>query len=739
MRTIEKFKQYLKKKKLSTKNNRKKVGIILFATSIGLFFLFVTRLSYIVIVGKISETFLEEKTTDLYQGSEIVKAKRGTIYDRNGEVIAEDATSYSLYAVLSTSYVNGKGDDKEILYAQSKDFDTLTKIIVDVLGDKVSEKKVLNSLKQASEDNLYRTDIPNAKNITLQQKQTIETKMDEKEIKGLYFDEKPSRTYSNGVFASHFIGYADVETDDSNDTKLVGKMGIEEAYNDILSGKDGKIVYQKDNYQNPLPGTVAESEPAVDGKNVYTTLDNRLQSYLETLMNQAWKKVEAEDMTAVLMEAKTGEIVAMSQRPSFNPETKKEFSDEDFLWYNLFSEDKYEPGSTMKILTVASAIDQGIFNPDETYTPGEMDLMDAKIIDWDYEQGAKPSLTMRQALSWSSNVGMVKLEQRMSDRWQRYLQEFGFGRSTYSGLPNETSGDLPEDNIVSKAMTSFGQAINVSQLQMLQSFTAVSNDGQMLKPQMIKKITSADSDDEIVTQPEVVGNPITAEAAQKVREYMRDTVEDPDYGTAYDQYKVPGNHVSVKTGTAQVAKDGVYLTGDNSYLYSSVTMVPTEDPAYVLYVTLKQPKEKDSTIIPNLANQLLKRAMDLYDVDQSNDQEESNERVTVPDYRDLETETAAGDAQKRGLNPVVLGDGDKVVEQSITNGKKVLSSEKILLLTKSQQYQMPDTTGWSKSDLIKLGELLQIEVQFDGDGFCTKQSLAPYETVGDQTITFTLE
>ena len=241
MRTIEKFKRYFKKTKLSTKNNRKKVGIILFATSIGLFFLFVTRLSYIVIVGKISETFLEEKTTDLYQGSEIVKAKRGTIYDRNGEVIAEDATSYSLYAVLSTSYVNGKGDDKEILYAQSKDFDTLTKIIVDVLGDKVSEKKVLNSLKQASEDNLYRTDIPNAKNITLQQKQTIETKMDEKEIKGLYFDEKPSRTYSNGVFASHFIGYADVETDDSNDTKLVGKMGIEEAYNDILSGKDGKI------------------------------------------------------------------------------------------------------------------------------------------------------------------------------------------------------------------------------------------------------------------------------------------------------------------------------------------------------------------------------------------------------------------------------------------------------------------------------------------------------------------
>lgn len=737
MKVFEKFKRYFKKKKLSTKNNRKKVGILLFTTSIGLFFLFVMRLSYIVIVGDIAGNSLEEKTAALYQGSQVVKAKRGTIYDRNGEVIAEDSTSYLLYAVLSKTYVNG--DDK--LYAQSKDFETLAKIITDVVGDKTSLDKIISALNQGLEDDLTQTEIPNAKNLTLQQKQTIEQKMANKNVKGLYFDENPARSYPNGVFSSHFIGYTDVETNEkTQQAELVGKMGLEQAYNDVLSGTDGKIVYQKDNYQNPLPGTVAESESAVDGKDITTTLDMRIQSYLETLLDDAWKKAKAQDLTAVLMDAKTGEIIAMSQRPTFDPENKEEaFSDEDFLWYNLFSEDKYEPGSTMKILTVAGAIDQGVFDPNETYTPGEMDLLDAKIVDWDYETGSKPVLTMRQALSWSSNVGMVKLEQRMPERWQRYLQEFGFGRSTYSGLSGETSGDLPEDNIVSQAMTSFGQAISVSQLQMLQAFTAISNDGQMLKPQFIKKISSADDKEDIVNAPEVVGNPVSAQAASDVRQYMRDTVEDPDYGTAYGQYEVPGYNVSVKTGTAQVAKDGVYLTGDDSYLYSSVTMVPSEDPAYVLYITLKQPKEKDSTIIPGIANALLKRAMDLYDVDNTTTQATSSEKVTVPDYRELETDVAANDAQKQGLVPIVIGTGEKVSQQSIENGKKILASEKLLLLTDGDSYQMPDTTGWSKADLIKLGELLDVEVKFTGDGFCTEQSLAPYETVTDQTLTFTLE
>lgn len=731
---MEKIRQYFKKKNLSTKNNRKKVGIILFATSIGLFFLFVARLSYIVVVGNVAGESLETQTQNLYQGSEVVKAKRGTIYDRNGEPIAEDATSYSLYAVLSKAYKN----DDENLYAEEKNFDKLAEAISDTVDD-VDKKEVVKVLEEGAEENKYQVDIPNAKSISLQQREEIEDTLDEQNINGLYFTEHPSRIYPNGVFSSHFIGYADIQNDEETDQEsLVGQMGIEEDYDDILKGEDGRIFYQKDNYQNPLPGTVAESEPSVDGQDIYTTLDSRLQSYMETLMDEAWENVDAKDLTAVLMDAKTGEIASMSQRPTFNPETKKGINDDDFVWSNLFVEDNYEPGSTMKPMTVASAIDNDVFDPEETYEPGEIQLRDATIRDWDYNRGSKPSLTMRQALSWSSNVGMVTLEQRMKERWQKNLQEFGFGRSTYSGLSNEKSGTLPEDNVVSHAMTAFGQAIGVTQFQMLQAFSAISNDGAMLKPQVVKKIVNDAKNDEMETQPEVVGHPISQKAAKDVRQYMRDTVESEEYGTAYDQYEVPNENISAKTGTAEISRDGNYNEGEN--LYSVVLMTPSEDPQYVMYLTMNQPEQEDTEVLSSIANPLLERAMDLREVDESeNNEESSTEKVKVEDYRNLEADAAASDVQKQGLTPIVIGDGDKVVEQSVDNGERLMSSEKLMLLTDDQNPMMPDVSGWSKADLVKLGDLLDVEVEFDGEGYCVEQSVEPYDEISNEKLHFELE
>lgn len=740
MRTIEKFKQYLKKKNLSTMNNRKKVGIILFTTSIGLFFLFVARLSYIVIVGQVAGESLEVRTQNLYQGSQIVNAKRGGIYDRNGVAITEDATSYTLYAVLNESYVTGSGDNQKNLYAEEENFNTLADIIVDVLGERADKKSILAVLQQGAEDQLWQVNIPNARNITLQESQAIQEAMDQREIAGLYFDDHPSRIYPNGVFSSHLIGYADVEVDEETKREeLIGKMGIEQAYEDVLRGKDGKVIFQKDRYQNPLPGTVAESDPAEDGQDIYTTLDSRLQNYSEALMDEAWKETEAEDLTMVMMKAKTGEIVAMSQRPTFNPESKEEgFSEENFLWQNLFIEDSYEPGSTMKMFTVAAAIDQGVFNPNETYSTQELMVIDTPINDWDLG-ATHATLSMRNALSWSSNIGMVKLEQKMPERWQRYLEEFGFGRSTYSGLWSEHTGNLPEDNIVSRSMTSFGQAIGVSQFQMLQAMTAIGNDGVMVKPQFVKKIVNPTTGEEIVTQTEVVGNPISAEAAKTVREYMRDTVESESYGTAYGVYELPDYNISVKTGTAEMASDGNY--SENDYLYSVVSMFPSEDPEYILYITLKRPQEQvASRIFQMIANPLMKRAMDLYDVDMIEQTSEvSTEMVSIQDYRNLETTAAAEDANRRGLAVTVVGDGELIKSQSTPNGRQVMPGTRLILLTDSEQYYMPDLTGWSKADLVKFGELLNIEVLFEGEGYCVGQNIEPYELITDEAITFTLD
>lgn len=727
--SFKRLKRKIRKKNLTPMNNRKKVGVILFATSIGLFFLFAVRMIYVVAGGHVAGTSLKVKTEELYHGGEVVKAKRGTIFDRNGEVIAEDATSYSIYAILSESYVNGN----EKLYAQEKNFDDLASILNKYLG--IKEKSALKTLKSGLNSDgtskYYQVEFGNkGKNISEETKQNIEDAMKKDKVKGLYFTEHTDRMYPNGNFASHFIGYAQPDKKES----LVGMMGVEAAYDDVLKGKDGKVVYQKDENQRPIPGSIAEEKKAVNGEDIYTTLDAGLQSYLETLMDKVSSEAKPTEMTAMLMQAKTGDILAMSQRPTFNPETKEGLGEED-AWRNFLVEDSYEPGSTMKVFTTSAAVNEGIFNENESYVSGKIQVADATINDWDL--GKKGILTMRQALSWSSNVGMVKLEERLGDRWPEYVKRFGFGQSTYSGLPGETKGTLPTSNIVDQAMSSYGQAIGVTNFQMMRGFTAVANDGKMLQPHYIEKVFNPDTGKEIITKPEVVGEPITAETAQKVREYMRDTVESENYGSAYDQYKVPGYHISAKTGTAQIAENGRYLTGDTNYIYSIALMIPSEDPEYILYLTMKQPQEKQEGILGEIANPLLSRVMEFQNTETDSSEEESNTKVTVEDYRNLSTSKAAADANKRGLTAVVIGDGDKVIEQSAKPGEKVMANEHLILLTNGKK-EMPDVRGWSKADILKLTNLLDIDVSFKGDGYCTKQSIAPYAEVSKKKLKITL-
>lgn len=719
----------MEKKNLNTMNNRKKVGIILFATSIGLFFLFAVRFSYIVIGGHVAGTSLAEKTKQLYQGSEVVKAKRGTIYDRNGVALAEDASSYSIKAILSKTYTSG---DKK-LYVEEKNFDKIAEILHKNLS--IDKKDALNILEDGAKKELYQVEFGSyGKNISQETKQNIEADMKKEGVAGLYFVDHQARMYPNGVFSSHFIGYA---VPDKDENGLVGKLGLESAYNDILSGKDGKIIYQKDNFQNPLPGTVAEEEKAVDGQDIYTTLDSRLQSYLETLMDQVNEEYQPEELTAVLMKAKTGEILAMGQRPTFNPETMEGLTGKDAIWRNFLVQDSYEPGSTMKVFTTAAAIEEGEFNENETFQSGKIQVEDATINDHDF--GEKGVLTMRQALSWSSNVGMVILEQRLGGRWYNYLQKLGFGQSTHSGLDDEVNGALPTLNIVDRAMSAYGQAVGVTNFQMMKAFTSIANNGTMIQPRYISKVVDPQTGEERTTQTEVLGQPFSKETTEKVREYMRDVVESENYGSAYGVYSVPGYNVSAKNGTAQIASDtGGYQTGDTAYLYSIVEMVPSEDPDYVLYLTMKHPKTYDRMALAKIANPLMKRAMDFKETEEDSDTETKTEKVSVADYRNLEADVAAADAQKSGLQPVVIGNGKKVQKQSTANGDQLISGEKLILYTGGDKL-MPDVTGWSKADIMKLGKILGIEVSFDGDGYCVKQELAPYEKITEDKLSFTLE
>lgn len=604
-----------KKRHPNANNNRKLSAVLVLGGCVILLSsLIVGRLLYVEGRQRVDGVSLDAQTKSLYQGSKQVAAKRGTIYDRNGVPIAEDATSYSVYAVLDSSYI---GINNEKLYVQEDDISKIAQILHRYLN--MSESFVTKQIKNGEKHHLKQVEFgTKGKGISIEVRNKIEAALKKEKIKGIYFNTHSDRIYPNGVFASHLIGYTDLVNQGDDSQGLQGVMGIEAAFNNLLEGKNGEEYFQKDVNGNPIPGTIVETKKAVDGKNIYTTLDANLQTYLESLMTKVAKTYTPEAMTAVLMKADTGEILAASQRPTFNPETKAGLqntkANKGAQWRNLLVQDAYEPGSVMKIFTVAAAIQTGKFNPNAYYQAGSINVDGTTIRDWDYDHPRM--LTYAQALSHSSNVGMVKLQQAMGPLWDEYLQKFGFTKTTNSELPGEVSGSMQNGTSVDQAMTAYGQAIAVTNFQMLRAYTAIANLGTMLKPQYISKVVDPNTDKVTETKPEVVGHPISAKTAHEVLNIMQQTIDDTMLGTG-TAYSLPNYNSSAKTGTAQIFENGAYSMAEGDYIYSVVQMAPTEHPEYVMYVTLKRPHipvgsaMSPTKVIASISTPMMERALAL--------------------------------------------------------------------------------------------------------------------------------
>ncbi|MDS3063813.1 penicillin-binding transpeptidase domain-containing protein, partial [Streptococcus pneumoniae] len=277
----------------------------------------------------------------------------------------------------------------------------------------------------------------------------------------------------------------------------------------------GIITYEKDRLGNIVPGTEQVSQRTMDGKDVYTTISSPLQSFMETQMDAFQEKVKGKYMTATLVSAKTGEILATTQRPTFDADTKEGIT-EDFVWRDILYQSNYEPGSTMKVMMLAAAIDNNTFPSGEYFNSSELKIADATIRDWDVNDGLTTGgmMTFLQGFAHSSNVGMSLLEQKMGDAtWLDYLNRFKFGVPTRFGLTDEYAGQLPADNIVNIAMSAFGQGISVTQTQMLRAFTAIANDGVMLEPKFISALYDPNDQTARKSQKEIVGNPVSKDAA----------------------------------------------------------------------------------------------------------------------------------------------------------------------------------------------------------------------------------
>ena len=717
------------KNRKSPAENRRLVGKNLSLLAVFLFAVFLVNFAVIIGTGSKFGVNLVKEASKVHQTTRTVPAKRGTIYDRNGTPIAEDATSYNIYAIIDKEYKSATG---KILYVEDSQYSKVAEVFHKYLDMDESYVK-----EQLSQPNLKQVSFGVKGNgITYANMMSIKKDLEAANVQGIDFTTSPNRSYPNGKFASSFIGLAQLHENEDGSKSLIGTSGVESSLNTLLAGTDGIITYEKDRLGNIVPGTEQVTRQTVNGKDVYTTLSSPLQSFMESQMDAFQEKVKGKYMTATLVSAKTGEILATTQRPTFDADTKEGIT-EDFVWRDILYQSNYEPGSTMKVITLASAIDNNTFPGGEYFNSSELKVADATIKDWDVNEGLTSGgmMTFLQGFAHSSNVGMSLLEQKMGDAtWLDYLKRFKFGVPTRFGLTDEYAGQLPADNIVSIAQSSFGQGISVTQTQMLRAFTAIANDGVMLEPKFISAIYDTNNQSVRKSQKEIVGNPVSKEAASTTRNHMILVGTDPLYGTMYNHYTgkpiitVPGQNVAVKSGTAQIAdeKNGGYLVGSTNYIFSAVTMNPAENPDFILYVTVQQPEHYSGIQLGEFANPILGRALAMKESLNLQSPAKNLDKVTtessyaMPSIKDISPGELAEALRRNIVQPIVIGSGTKIKESSVAEGTNLDANAQILLLSDKVE-EMPDLYGWSKKNVETFAKWLDIEVEFEGTGETVKK------------------
>ena len=401
---------------MNSHKNRHNFSALLLVFTIFSFSLMFLRFSQIMVRGEVNGEDLEEKVERLYTRNYTLQADRGTIFDRYGNPIAIDATSYKMIAVLTDKWSTEKNPQ------HITDAEAVAKIISQNIN--LSEEKVLDYLTRESDQVEFGAA---GNNLSYQTVSSIKEELEEQNLSGIIFEDKQKRLYPNGTFASHTVGlaqYTGEEVEDTEGKQLVGVMGLEASFNDLLTGENGKETYKKDSLGYLIPSLEHEEIDPINGNDLYLTLDYKLQTHLETILDRVQQENTPKRVTATVMDAKNGEILASAQRPSFNATTLENI---DASWQNLLTEYTYEPGSTMKILTLAAAIEEGVFDPNKYYESGAINVHGGTVRD--YNRTGWGWISSLEGVARSSNVLFVRLVDEMGhDVWKEYLDAFGLAK-----------------------------------------------------------------------------------------------------------------------------------------------------------------------------------------------------------------------------------------------------------------------------------------------------------------------
>ncbi|WP_432722186.1 penicillin-binding transpeptidase domain-containing protein [Staphylococcus equorum] len=685
-----------------------KIGAVLLVLGFGLlFFTLVLRYSYIMLTGHSSGEDLIMKANEKYLVQSQEQPERGKIYDRNGKVLAEDVERYKVVAIVDKKASEGSEKPKHV--KDKKETAKKLATVIDMSEEDI-EKRLDNKKAFQVEFGQKGSDL------TYQEKEKIE-KMN---LPGVTLYPETERFYPNGNFASHLIGIAQKDADTG---ELNGAMGVEKIFDSYLSGQKGALSYIHDIWGYIAPNTKKEKTPQ-RGDDVHSTIDSNIQVFVEEALDGMVEHYKPKDLFAVVMDADTGEILAYSQRPTFNPETGEDFGKK---WANDLYQNTYEPGSTFKNFGLAAAIEEGEFKPDKKYTAEPKEVMGSKISDWNKVGWGE--IPMSLGFTYSSNTLMMHLQDLVgSDKMKEWYEKFGFGESTNGMFDGEATGDIAWDNEAQQKTSAFGQSTTVTPVQMLQAQSAFYNEGNMLKPWFIDSVSNPVSNDTFYKgEKEIAGKPIKKDTAKKVRTEM-DKVVNSEKSNAKN-YRIDGYEIEGKTGTAQVADpdNGGYVEGENPYFVSFIGDAPKDDPEVVVYAGMSLAQKNDQEAYESGVSKAFKPIMEntlkYLNVGDKNSKDKSDVKYSkVPDVEGQETQKAQDKVNSKSLEPIVIGDGEKITKQSVTADKEVLPNSRVLLLTDGD-VTMPNMSGWTKEEVVAFEKLTNTKVTTKGSGFVSEQSI----------------
>ena len=702
---------------MKIRGNTIRINILFILAIVFLFGAIIWKIAYVALNVNVEGINLRELADSRVITTKTIYADRGTIYDNAGEVLAQNVNSYTMVAILSSTRTTNPDNPKHVVDLKETAKKLSDFFISEDPNTSLTYEYIYNRLNSKG---AYQVEFgSDGKGLS----ETTKNKIDKLNLPGIEFTKTFKRYYQNGDFASYIVGYArKYQDEESKEEYLVGELGIEAYCDRFLKGEDGYITYEKDAQGYQLADRPSYGVDAQDGYDVYLTLDKQVQIFVDNAVEE-FVKYEPEWASITIADAKTGAIIGSSSFPSFDP-NKLNITN----YNNPLISYTYEPGSTMKIFSFMSSMEEGQYKGDDKYHSGSINVDQYKISDWNkYGWG---NITYDVGFTYSSNVAAVNLVQKLGrNKYKEYLGNLGFGAKTGIELANELGGDvsLSSNSEAQLASSSYGQGVAITPIQMIQALTTITNDGVVLKPYIIAKIVNTNTNEtEYTGKRTEVKKVFSTATVTKMVELLDNTVNSEDPVATGKRYASSNVRLIGKTGTANYTdpKTGEYVKGDRYVVRSFSCIFPKDNPEYIIYVATKDfngAAKEMGAIVKKLVESVAKYK----NLDYRVSDKDPTKIVTIDNFQSKPVLTAQAKLNQIGITPIIIGNGSNVIKQYPSKNTKTSVNSKVFLLTNSTNITMPDITGYSSKDAITLCNLMGLKYELNGYGYVESTSIVP--------------